>query len=141
MQYVRLTDQLSMLGVVLTAKYVNTRRINAESVKERVSSLIGSWKSGRFMPLSQRPWSLNSYALPLVWYKCGSIDLRESDYTKLTSLIKSWMYGDLLEKPEELCLYRGRKQGGLGLHHLKSKATAILIRSFLNSCQSEVSQK
>ena len=33
-RYVRLTDQLSMLGVVLTAKYVNTRRINAESVKE-----------------------------------------------------------------------------------------------------------
>ena len=43
------------------------------------------------------------------------------------------MYGDLLEKPEELCLYRGRKQGGLGLHHLKSKATAILIRSFLET--------
>ena len=88
-RYARLTDQLSMLGVVLTAKYINTRRINAESVKERVSSLIGSWKSGTFMLLSQRPWSLNSYALPLVWYKSGSINLIESDYIKLTSLNKS----------------------------------------------------
>ena len=82
------------------------------------------------MPLSQRPFSLNTYALPLIWYKCHCLDLREGDIKKLSSSVKSWLYADLLEKPEELLMYRPRKAGGLSVHHIKSKATAIFNKEF-----------
>ena len=52
-------------------------------------------------------------------------------------MIKSWLYADMLEKPEELLMFRSRKDGGLGVHHIKSKATAILIRSFLETAFSD----
>ena len=80
-----------------------------------------------------RPLSLKYYALPLVWFKCHCINLREGDYSKLTSVIKSWLYADTLEKPEELVLYRPREEGGLGVHNIKLKSKAILICSFLET--------
>ena len=85
------------------------------------------------MALSQRPWSVNSYLLPLVWFHCHSIDMREGDFSKLSSLVKSWVFADCLEKPGELITYRQRGEGGLGIHHIKSKSKAILIKSFIES--------
>merc|ERR1711954_341392 len=85
------------------------------------------------MSLCKRPLSINTYALQIIWYKCHSVDLREGDYVKMTSIVKSWLYADLLEKPEELSLYRSRNDGGLGLHHIKWKSMAIFIRSFLET--------
>ena len=80
----------------------------------------------------QRP-SVNTYALPQVLYRCMSVDLQEGDCNSMTSSIKSWMYDGLPEKPEEISLYRQREKGGIGLHHLKSKARAILIKSFMET--------
>ena len=51
--------------------------------------------------------------------------------------IKSWLYCDQLEKPEEVVLYLPRERGGLGLHNVKYKAMAILIRSFLETAVNE----
>ena len=107
--------------------------MNGDEIKEKLCNRVGTWKGGKFMPLTQRPWSLNSYALPLVWFRCHSVDLREGDAAKMTSSIKSWLYTDLLEKPEELVLFRPRSEGGLGVHHIRSKARAILTKSFLES--------
>ena len=39
----------------------------------------------------------------------------------------------MFEKPEELLLYRPVEEGGLGLHHIKSKALAGLISTFLQT--------
>ena len=89
------------------------------------------------MPLSQRPWSLNSFALPLVWYRCHCVDLREGDVARMSSIVKSWLYADTLEKPEELVMITNRREGGLGVHHVKTKAMALLIRSFLETAVSE----
>ena len=94
---------------------------------------IGSWKGGKFMPLSQRPFSINTYALPKIWFRCHSLELRAGDFVKINSCIKSWLYADLLEKPEELVLFRPKMKGGLGVHNAKYKALAILIRSFLET--------
>ena len=88
-----------MLGVKLKATYQQSRKVNGDELVEKFSNRVGPWKGGRFMPLSLRPWALNSYALPLVWYHCHSIDLREGDCAKMTSIFKSWLYADLLEKP------------------------------------------
>ena len=85
------------------------------------------------MPLSQRGWSLNVYCFSKIWFRSHSVDLRELDVSKITSIAKSWMYGDMLLKPEEIVLYRPVQSGGLGLINIKAKALAGLIRSFLET--------
>ena len=47
--------------------------------------------------------------------------------------MKSWLYADQLEKPEEVVLFRSRRHGGLGLVNLQYKALSLLIRNFLET--------
>ena len=87
------------------------------------------------MPLSQRPWSINSYCLSKVWFRCFSVDLRKLDITAINSKVKSWLYSYQYIKPEEMVLFRPVNQGGLGLHNVEIKSQACLIKSFLETAQ------
>ena len=69
-----LSDRLSMVGVELLASWQRTRKVNNDELLTRVKSTIGSWKSGKFMPLVCRPFSLNSYCLSKVWFRTHSVD-------------------------------------------------------------------
>jgi hypothetical protein len=122
-----------MVGVVLKATFTQTHKTNCDELLERCGNVLGAWKGGKFMALTQRPWSVNTYALRKIWFRCHSLELRSGDFAMISSCIKSWLYADLLEKPEELVMHRPRLKGGLGIHHVKSKALAILIRSFLET--------
>ena len=85
------------------------------------------------MDISCRPWSLNTFALTKVWFKCHTVDLRVSDISSVTSKVKSRLFQDQLEKPTEMVLHRPIQMGGLGLHSVKSKALASLIRTFMET--------
>ena len=85
------------------------------------------------MPVTQRGWSLNSYALSKVWFRTKCVDMRSCDIVKITSLCKSWLYQDMLAKPEEMILHRPHHQGGLGLHSVKYKALAGYITTYLQT--------
>ena len=85
------------------------------------------------MPLVSRPFSVNTYCLSKVWFRTGSVDLRVGDIKTITSKIKSYIYQDLFQKPSEVLLYRTVEEGGLGLHHVESKALAHLIVTFLQT--------
>ena len=85
------------------------------------------------MPISQRPWSLDNYALSKVYYRCNSVDLRVKDLSAITSKIKSWLFMDQFEKPEDIIIYRPISHGGLGLDNVKYKAQSRLITSFLET--------
>jgi hypothetical protein len=122
-----------MVGVQLKATHTQTRKANCDILKERVSNIIGPWWGGKFMPLTQRGHSINTYCLSMIWFKRASVDLRVLNTTKITSLTKSWLYADKLEKPEELILYRSRKSGGLNIYNVKLPAMAELIKSFLDT--------
>ena len=87
------------------------------------------------MPLTMSPHSLNTYALPKLWHRCNTINLRVGDINNINKESKSWLYTDLLEKPEELALYRHPVDSGLGLHHIKVKALAYQITYFLETAQ------
>ena len=131
--YMLISDHLDMLGVELRATHTQTRKVNGDQIQDRVKNTIGPWQSGRFMSLTQRPWSVNSYAISKVWFKCNCIDIRALDSNSVTSKVKAWIFADLLEKPEEMICYRPSSYGGLGLHHVKYKALAMLIHSFLET--------
>ena len=122
-----------MVGVELKASWIQTRKVNGEICQSKVSRTINAWKSGKFMNVTDRPWSLNSFAMSKVWFRCHTIDLRIVDITNLTSSVKSWLFQDILEKPAEMVLYRPIERGGLGLHNIKTKSKASLIRTFLET--------
>ena len=122
-----------MVGVKLMATFLHTRKVNCDDIQEKVKKVIGPWKGGKFMPLSQRSHSINTYCYSKIWFKCPSINLRSCDHDKMTAQAKSWLFQDQLEKPEDFVLYRPRAYGGLGLVHIESEATALMIRSFMES--------
>ena len=105
-QHLKLCDSLSMVGVELTASWQSTRKLNNDDLQQRVQGCIGSWKSGKFMPLVCRPFSINTYCLSKVWFRAGSVDLRALDITAINSKVKSYVYPDLFQKPSEVLLYR-----------------------------------
>ena len=131
--YIVLSDHLDMVGVQLMASYQKTRKSNCDDLQIKVQHIVGSWRGGKFMPLTNRPHSLNMFCLSNVWFKCSSINIRVCDHKKITSNIKSWLFADQLEKPEEHVLARSRKEGGLGLVNVECKALSLLIRSFLET--------
>ena len=136
--HLKITDRLSMVGFELTASWQSSRKVNMDEVQSRVQTCISSWKSGKFMPLVCRPFSLNTYCLSKVWFRTSSVDMRAGDITAITSKIKSYCYQDLYQKPSEVLLYRGVDEGGLGLHHLKSKALANLISTFIQTAKTQI---
>ena len=85
------------------------------------------------MHLSMRFSSVNSFVLSKVWFKCGSVDLPVADINAINSSVKSWLYADMLEKPSEMVMCRPTSHGGLGVHSVKHRAQAILIRTFLET--------
>ena len=126
-----------MIGVDLRATWMQTRKANGDIVQSRVEGTIRPWKSGKFMPLNQRAWSVNQYCMSKVFFRTKSVDLRLMDITKITSQVKSWLYADQLLKPEELVMYRPASYGGLGVTNVKMKALAGLIKSFLETAGNE----
>ena len=132
-KYVALSEHLDMVGVQLMANYQKTRKVNCDDLQTKVQNIVGSWRGGKFMPLTNRAHSLNTFCLSKVWYKCSSINIRVCDHKKITSNVRSWLFADQLEKPEEHIVTRSRKDGGLGLANVQYKALALLIRSFLET--------
>ena len=132
-QYIQLSDHLDFVGVELRSTFIQTRKVNGEQLQSKIKNTIGPWKAGRFMPITLRPFSANTYAMSKVWFKCSSINLRAQDISTINSQVKSWLYQDCLEKPGELVLYRHSEDGGLGLLNVKVRALALLIRSFLET--------
>ena len=132
-QYIQLSNHLDFVGVELQSSFIQTRKVNGDQLQSKVKNTIGPWRAGRFMPPTMRPFSANTYALSKVWFKCSSVNLRVADINVINSNVKSWLYQDLLEKPGEVVLYRSSQDGGLGLLHVRVRATALLIRSFLET--------
>ena len=128
-----LSDHLDMLGVTLKATYTATRKTNGDELQDKFKKVVGPWRAGKFMPLTMRPYSLNSYAFPKLWHRCSTIDLRVGDVTAINKQAKAWLYADMLEKPEELALYRQPFDGGFGLHHVQLRALAYQISCFLET--------
>ena len=131
LDYLKLTDTLDMVGVQLCDSWQKSRCKNGNTLQEKVANVCKSWKTGKFMPLSLRPFSANSFALSKIWFRCSTVNLRECDITAINSSIKKWLYADLFIKPEERVLTRSIHKGGLGLTSLRHKALACQIRTFL----------
>ena len=128
-----LSDHLDMVGVTLMASWAQTRKVNGDTLQLKVKNTVNPWKGGKFLPITQRGWSLNSYALSKVWFRAKSVDLRVGDVKAITSSCKSWLYQDMFAKPEEMVLHRPHSYGGIGLQSVKYKALACYISTFMQT--------
>jgi hypothetical protein len=131
--YMTLSDHLDMVGVTLMATWSKTRKANGDVLQKKIENTIRPWKGGKFMAVTQRGWSINSYALSKIWFKTRCVDLRVCDIKSITSNCKSWLYQDMFAKPEEMILHRPHYYGGLGMHSVKYKALAGFITTFLQT--------
>ena len=128
-----ISDHLDFLGVTLMATYTSSRKSNGEILQEKVRKTIGAWKAGRFMPLNLRAHSVNCFAFSKLYYRCNVIGLRVEDVNFFASQAKSFIYADMLEKPQVEALYRAVGEGGLGLYSIKERALAALMFTFLQT--------
>ena len=85
------------------------------------------------MPLNFRSHSVNTYAISKLMYKYNTVDLRIGDIKVFNKTAKAFIYTDLLEKPDELILYRDIEDGGLGMMNIQTRAKAALISTFLQT--------
>jgi hypothetical protein len=128
-----ISEHLDFLGVTLKATTTGTRKANGDLLQARVRDTVGPWRAGRFMPLNLRSHSVNCFVYSKLLYKCNVIDIRVADVKYFTSQAKQFIYADLLEKPEELALFRDVSEGGLGLNNIQCRASAALISTFLQT--------
>ena len=127
------SDHLDMIGVELRSTWTKTRKANGDALQTRVNNTIKLWRSGKYMHLTMRSWSLNTYCMSKIWFRTHNVDLRVVDVNKIKSSIKSWLYGDMLLKPEEMIMSRSASVGGLGVHNVALKSLAGLISTFLET--------
>merc|ERR1712098_273433 len=115
------------LGVKLFGNFIETSAKNGEILIKKINDLINVWKSGKFMPLLDKPTSINTYALSKICYMAASINFKVRDIDNMQSKIKSWLNQDTFEKPQEEILYRKKEDGGLNLTNKRFKMKAYLI--------------
>ena len=83
--YMRITDTLDMVGVQLCATWSKSRQKNGIILQTKMSKVTKSWKSGKFMPFTDRPISLNCFALSKMWFRCWNVNLRTCDINSINS--------------------------------------------------------
>lgn len=59
-----MSEHLDMVGVKLTASFQKTRKLICDELQEKVKNIIAAWSGGKFMPLTNRPHSLNTFVSP-----------------------------------------------------------------------------
>ena len=94
-----LSDHLDFLGVTLQLTPAGTRMTNGKTLQDRMRNKVGPWKGGRFMSLTLRAHSVNTYAFSKLLFRSNTIDLRAEDLNMFKSCAKSFIYADLLDKP------------------------------------------
>ena len=136
-KYLKISDHLDMLGVTLKATFTATRAANGDATQKKYSNAVNPWMSGRFMPLTDRSWSINTYAMSKVWYKSHCVPLRQADINHIDKTTRKWLYADSFLKPADIIKTRSKYTGGLNIFHVKSKSIATFIKSFLETALSE----
>ena len=63
-------------------------------LQSQIQYSVSPWKSGKFMPMTLRPYSANTFALSKAWFKCNSVNTRLSDINTINIQVKSLRYKD-----------------------------------------------
>ena len=76
LEYMRVTEELNILGVRMTRSTQTSRVINGEELVQRVRDTTNAFKAGRFLPLTTRPWVTNIYLMSRINYRLCAFNFR-----------------------------------------------------------------
>merc|ERR1712002_692243 len=131
--YFAVSDHLNFLGTILNNTNNKSKTSNSASAVNKVKKKIGSWKSGKFLPMNLRAHMINSWIISKIYHSANAFSLRIGDINIIKSMIKSYLYRDLIEKPQEEIAIRPITEGGVGLFDIELRAKAFLIGNFLQT--------
>ena len=133
--FLQVTDHIDVLGISLYQSWTSTRTKTGEKLLKKISTITGKWNRGRFYDLLLRPHIVNTYLFSNIWYCASVIDLKVTDVNSIQSMSNKYIHSNSALRPEAISNYANKRTGGLGTIHVKSKATAILIKNVLNDAK------
>ena len=74
---------------------------------------------------------MNTYLFSNIWHKASAINLLCSDMDKIQSEGNDFVFADCYLRPEKSVNYIEKKEGGLQIQHVRSKAMALFIKNLL----------
>ena len=133
--YLQVTDRIDVLGISLHQTWTSTKSKNGDKLVNKISTIVGKWNSGRFYDLLLRPNIVNTYLFSNIWYYASVIDLKVADVNNIQSISNRYVHSNSALRPESIANYVDKKNGGLGVIHVKSKATALLIKNLIKEAE------
>ena len=74
---------------------------------------------------------VNTYLFSNIWHKTSSINLLCSDLDKIQSVGNDYVFTYCYLRPEKPVNYINKREGGLQINHVRSKAMALFIEKLL----------
>ena len=133
--YLQVTDRIDVLGISLHQTWTSTKSKNGDKLVNKISTIIGKWNSGRFYDLLLRPNIVNTYLFSNIWYYASVIDLKVADVTNMQSISNRYVHSNSSLRPEAIANYVDKKDGGLGVIHVKSKAIALFVKNLMKEAE------
>ena len=130
--HISIADHLDMLGIPLYAFYRKTQEESGDEMIKKCKNTVGPWLIRR-VPFTQQPWSINTYLYSKLYHRCHILPLRKADFNDIAKQSNRILYCDQFEKPGPVVVHKPKDKRGLGLHSVKEKSKAFLIKSFLET--------
>ena len=130
-EYIKLSQHLDFIGLEIRDTYTKTRIANSNQIKDKILKITKSWCSGKFMDLTQRDYSCNSFLFSKISFKCATIQLTKTVIKFIKKKSRKWILQDVYAKPSTMALTRPGNCGGLGLQSVDMRAKAMLIKTFV----------
>ena len=125
------------MGVKLYENWRTSQRENGLKIVQKIKLVADRWKGGRFYDFLLRPHNVNTYLFSNIWYVASVIDLQLGHLDDIQKKGNQYIYSDCFLKPQSVANYLKRKDLGLGLVHVRSKALALLIKNILSEANSQ----
>ena len=129
--FLLVSDYLEILGVKIYESWYKTRHTAGNELKQKIKSVRDIWRRGRFYDFLLRPHVVNTYLFSNIWHKASSINLLCSDLDKIQSVGNDYVFTDCYLRPEKPVNYINKREGGLQINHVRSKAMALFIKNLL----------
>ena len=81
---------------------------------------------------------MNTYLFSNIWHKASSINLLCNDMDRIQSEGNDYVFADCYLRPEKFVNYTGKKEGGLQINHVRSKAMALFIKNLLEEALTNI---
>ena len=136
--FLLVSDHLEVLGVKIFESWSKTRHTAGNELKQKIKHIRDSWRRGRFYDFLLRPHVVNTYLFSNIWHKASAINLLCSDMNKMQSEGNDYVFTDCYLRPEKPINYMERRDGGLQIIHVRSKAMALFIKNLLEESFSNI---